>query len=66
MDDRRLSGEAHRGVARAFEFSRLGKLMLADAYERLMPISRARLDHVPPRASSRGNSPQFSNRKAGA
>lgn len=66
MDDRRLSREAHRSVVRAFEFSRLGRLMLADAYERLKPISRAQLGHVPPGDSSRRTSPQFSTRKAGA
>jgi hypothetical protein len=67
MDDRQLPlhGLPPR-VIRASEFSRLGKSLLASAYERVVPIARVSLhsDGSPPWMFFRRQ--QMSRRKVGA
>jgi hypothetical protein len=57
MDDRYLLQRVSQPrIVRAGEFSRLGKSLLACAYERVVPIARVALCGVssPPRSSSAG------------
>jgi hypothetical protein len=68
MDDRRLPVRAlHPRIIRTNEFSRLGKSLLASAYERIVPIARVALFVGPrPSATDRLDARQPPARKVGA
>ena len=67
MDDWRLSRAGYPRIVRCSEFSRLGKSLLASAYEKVFPITRVTIPvNSPSATTSQGDLPRMPARKARA